>query len=94
MPDKELNTCILCGEPIPEHRLVCGTCTAILDSLPPERAKKLQKVIEHEEARTHLRVALQEVKQQMRDALAPFIAALLDFIDLVIDVTGVVDDGE
>ena len=86
------NYCILCGEEIPEHRLACGTCTAIMDSLPPERAKKLQKVIEHEEARTCLRVALQEVKQQMRGALAPFVAALFDFIDLVLDVTEEVDE--
>lgn len=88
------NYCILCGEEIPEHRLACGTCTAIMDSLPPDGQKKLQKALKNYEARECLRAGLEECKQQMRAALEPFIGALIAFIDLVLDVTEVVDDGK
>ena len=88
------NYCILCGEEIPEHRLACGTCTAIMDSLPPDEQKKLQKALKNYEARECLRIGLQELKQQMRAALAPLIDSLISFIDLVVDVMGVADDGK
>lgn len=81
------NYCILCGEEIPEHKKVCGVCSAVYESLPPERAKKLTKVIENEEARENLRAGLREIKLQLMNAMAPVAEALCNVIDTVLAVT-------
>lgn len=88
------NHCVLCGEPIPEHKKVCGICSAVYDSLPPERAKILTKVIECEEVCEKLRAGLQEIKLQLMIALGPVIESICDFIDTVLAVTEVADDGK
>ena len=64
-----------------------------MNSLPPDQQKKMQRVIENEEAMARLRTALREVKLQMRTAMAPIVAAIIDLIDTVIDVTEVTEDG-
>lgn len=88
------NYCVLCGEEIPEHRRACGLCTTLMDNLPPDRAKKLQRVIEDEQARENLRAALQEVKLQLRIALSPVADAIIDFVDRVCKATEVDEDGK
>lgn len=88
------NYCILCGEEIPEHKKVCGVCSAVYESLPPERAKMLSKVIEDEEARKKLRAGLQEIKLQIMIALGPVVECICDFIDTVLAMTEVADDGQ
>ena len=88
------NYCIFCGEEIPEDQAICDICPAILDSLPPDQAKKLWKVIENEEARAKLRAAIREVKLQMRIALEPIVALIVDFIDSVFAVIKGADDGK
>lgn len=87
------NYCIFCGEEIPEHRAACGLCTTIMDSLPPERQKKMKRVLEDEEAMAKLRTALREFKLQMRIALEPVAASIIAFIDTVFAVTEEADDG-
>lgn len=81
------NYCIFCGDPIPEDQAICDICPAILNSLPPERQKKMQRVIENEEVMAKLRAGLREVKLQIRIALDPVIMAIIDFIDTVTEVT-------
>lgn len=87
------NYCIFCGEEIPDDQATCNTCLAILDSLPPNRAKKLQKVLENEEARIKFRTGIQMLKLQLKIALKPVIECLCDFIDAMIDATEDADDG-
>lgn len=87
------NYCVFCGEEIPEYRVICKQCNVVLDSLPPDRAKKLQKVLKNEEARAKLRAAIREVKLQMRIALEPIVALIVDFIDSVFAVITGADDG-
>ena len=86
------NYCIFCGEEIPEDQAICGVCKVILDNLPPDRQKKLLKVIENEEARAQLRAGLQEIKMQIRIALEPVVVAIIDFIDTVLAVTEATED--
>lgn len=81
------NYCILCGEPIPEHKRVCGVCSAIYDSLPADRAEKLTKVIENEAARKKLRAGMYEIKLRLMIALGPACEAICDFIDSVLAMT-------
>lgn len=81
------NYCILCGEEIPEDQAICDICPAILNSLDPKQQKKMQRVIEDEQARENLRAALQEVKLQLRIALFPVADAIIDFIDRVCKAT-------
>ena len=87
------NYCFFCGEEIPEDQAICDICTAVLNSLPPDQQKKMHRVIENEEAMAKLRAGLREVKLQMRTAVAPIVAAIIDLIDTVIDVTEVTEDG-
>lgn len=87
------NYCIFCGDEIPDDQAICNTCPAILDSLPPKQQKKLQRVIENEEAMAKLRAAIQEIKLQLRIALEPVISAICAFIDTVLDMTEEGDDG-
>lgn len=87
------NYCFFCGKEIPDDQAICDICPAILNSLPPDQQKKMQRVIENEEAMARLRTALREVKLQMRTAMAPIVAAIIDLIDTVIDVTEVTEDG-
>ena len=86
------NHCIFCGEEIPEYKMLCGTCTAVMDALPPDRAKKLHKVIENEMAREELAKAIREFKEQFKIALAPVVSAICDFVDIVIAATEEGDD--
>ena len=88
------NYCIFCGEEIPEHKKVCGVCSVVYESLPPERAKKLHKLIENEEARANLCAALQEIRLQLMIALSPVVEAISSFIDTVLAVTEVTEDGK
>lgn len=81
------NYCFFCGEEIPEDQAICDICAATLNSLPPKQQKKMHRVIENEEAMARLRAALREVKLQMRIALQPVVAAIIDFIDTVTEVT-------
>ena len=74
------NYCVLCGEEIPEDRTLCGVCTTIAEAMPPDKAKKLQEVIENEKARAELGAALREIRLQMKIALAPVIECICDFI--------------
>lgn len=87
------NYCFFCGEEIPEDQAICDSCLAILNSLPPKQQKKMHRVIENEEAMARLRAALREVKLQMRIALEPVLSAIIDFIDTVVAVTEVTEDG-
>lgn len=87
------NYCFFCGAEIPDDQATCNTCLAILDSLPPDRAKKLKKVLENEEARIKFRTGIQMVKLQLKIALKPVIECICDFIDAMIDATEEVDDG-
>lgn len=88
------NYCIFCGEEIPEDHAICDICPAILNNLPPKQQKKMQRVIENEMAMIELRRALYDVKQRLKIALAPVVEAICDFIDTVIAVTEVTDDGQ
>ena len=88
------NYCIFCGEEIPEDQAICDICPAILNSLDPKQQKKMQRVIENEEAMARLRAGLREVKLQMRIALEPVVVAICDFLDAVLEVTEVEKDGE
>lgn len=88
------NYCFFCGEEIPEDQAICDSCLAILNSLPPKQQKKMHRVIENEEAMARLRAALREVKLQMRIALEPVLSAIIDFIDTVVAVTEVAEDGK
>lgn len=81
------NYCIFCGEEIPDDQAICDICPAILNSLPPKQQKKMHRVIENEEAMAKLRAGLRAVKLQMRIALQPVLAAIIDFIDTVTEVT-------
>ena len=83
------NYCIFCGEEIPEDQAICGVCKVILDNLPPDRRKKMQRVIENEEAMANIRAALREIKLQIRIALEPVIASIIAFIDTVFTATEV-----
>lgn len=87
------NYCIFCGEEIPDDQATCNTCLAILNSLPPDQQKKMQRVIENEEAMAKLRAAIQELKMQLRIALEPVISTICAFIDTVFAATEEVDDG-
>lgn len=87
------NYCFFCGEEIPDDQAICDSCTAVLNSLPPKQQKKMHRVIENEEAMAKLRAGLREVKLQMRIALQPVVAAIIDFIDTVVAVTEVTEDG-
>ena len=87
------NYCFFCGEEIPEDQAICDICPAILNSLPPDQQKKMQRVIENEEAMARLRAALRELKLQMRIALEPVLSVIIDFIDTVVAVTEVTEDG-
>ena len=81
------NYCIFCGEEIPEDQVICDICPAILNSLPPEQQKRMQRVIENEEAMAKLRAGLREVKLQLRIAMEPVAVAIIDFLDTVFSVT-------
>lgn len=87
------NYCFFCGEEIPDDEAICNICTVILNSLSPNQQKKILRVFENEEAMAKLRAGLREVKLQMRTAIAPIVAAIIDLIDTVIDVTEEGDDG-
>ena len=73
------NYCIFCGEEIPDDQAICDFCPAVLNSLPPDQQKKMQRVIENEEAMAKLRAALQELKMQLRIALEPVVATIIGF---------------
>lgn len=88
------NNCILCGEEIPEDQAICDTCRIVLDSLPPDRAKNLVKVIEDEEARIKFRAAIRDVKQQIKIALDPVFDAIHEFVDILLAVTEDDDNGK
>ena len=88
------NYCIFCGAEIPDDQAVCDICPVILNNLPPEQQKKMQRVIENKEAMAKLRAAIREFKLQMRIALEPVIASIIAFIDTVLTVTEVGDDGK
>lgn len=87
------NYCIFCGEEIPDDQAICDICPAILNSLPPDQQKKMQRVIENEEAMAKLRAALREFKLQLRIALEPVITSMIAFIDTVFAVTEDAEDG-
>ena len=87
------NYCFFCGEEIPEDQAICDICAATLNSLTPDQQKKMQRVIENEEAMARLRAALREFKLQMRIALEPVLSAIIGFIDTVVAVTEVAEDG-
>lgn len=87
------NYCIFCGEEIPDDQAICDICPAILNSLPPDQQKKMQRVIENEEAMAKLRAAIQEIKMQLRIAFEPVVAAIIGFLDTVFAVTEEADDG-
>lgn len=87
------NYCFFCGEEIPEDQAICDICKAVLNSLPPDQQKKMLRVIENEEAMARLRTALREFKLQMRIALEPVLSVIIDFIDTVLTVTEVTEDG-
>lgn len=87
------NYCIFCGEEISEYKMTCGPCGVIVESLPPDRAKKLQKVLENEEARKKYQAGMQELKRRLMIALEPVADAIIAFIDLVIAATEEADDG-
>ena len=59
-----------------------------------EKQKKMQRVIENEEAMAKLRAGLREVKLQLRIALSPVLDAICDFLDKVITATEEADDGK
>ena len=81
------NCCIFCGEEIPDDQAICDFCPAVLNSLPPDQQKKMQRVIENEEAMAKLRAALQELKMQLRIALEPVVAPITGFLDTVFAAT-------
>ena len=87
------NYCIFCGEEIPDYKMTCGPCSAIAESLPPDRVKKLQKALENEEARIKLRAGLQEIKLQIRIAIVPVAECICDFVDTVLAMTEDDEDG-
>ena len=87
------NYCIFCGEEIPEDQAACNTCPAILDSLPPDRAKRLEKLLEDEEARIKFRTGIQVIKLQLRLAIKPVVECIFDFIDSLLAATEEIDDG-
>ena len=80
------NYCIFCGEEIPDDQAICDFCPVVLNNLPPDQQKKVQRVIENEEAMAKLRTALREFKLQMRIALEPVVVAICDFVDTVFAV--------
>ena len=83
------NYCFFCGEEIPEDQAICGVCKVILDNLPPDRQKKMQRVIGNEEAMAKLCASLREIKLQIRIALEPVVASIIASIDTVLTVTEV-----
>lgn len=75
------NYCIFCGEEIPEYKATCNLCCSLVESLPPDRAKKLQKALENEEARMKYQAGIMEIKLRLRIAISPVVDAIIDFID-------------
>ena len=88
------NYCIFCGEEIPDDQAICDFCPVVLNNLPPDQQKKVQRVIENEEAMAKLRTALREFKLQMRIALEPVVVAICDFVDTVFAVMEEKEDGK
>ena len=77
------NWCALCGEQIPDGQLFCKSCALLVKDLSPEQQRALEKINSEEEAREQLRAAINNVKAQLQQALAPVVDAIVRLSDIV-----------
>lgn len=77
------NWCVFCGEPIPDGQLTCSMCACIVKDLTPEQQRALQEYVDDAERREKLHEAVNEIKDKLKQALAPVAEQVCNFIEVI-----------
>lgn len=77
------NWCVFCGEPIPEGQLTCNICACMVKDLTPEQQQAIKEYVRDVENRENLHAAVNEIKEQLKRAIAPVVDAICNFIDVI-----------
>lgn len=79
------NWCVFCGEPIPDGQLTCSLCAYIVKELSPEQQRAIKEYIRDAENREKLHSSVNEIKERLRQAIAPVADCIIDFINRIYD---------